>query len=65
MVEKMKEITISFKKFNKKVKPYRCYCKDKRGPSVVYYKDATDYIFDLNRRIINASDLRNQIDLDK
>lgn len=50
-------MTVDLTEFNKFVKPFRCTCKDKRGPSVVYYKKVADYIFLLNQRIINATNL--------
>ena len=49
----MKVISVSFEKFNKAVKPFVITRYGKRA-SVVYYKDATDYIFDLHKRIVKA-----------
>ena len=57
----MKNFAVSFEKFNKKVKPFVIKRYGKKV-SVVYYKDATDYIFKLHKRIADKLDF---IDIDE
>lgn len=59
----MKNISVSFEKFNKAVKPFQIKRYGKTQV-VVYYKDAMDYIFELNKRIAKASDLTDRIDIE-
>lgn len=53
---KKKIINVSMGQFNEWAKPFSIKRHGKKV-SVVYYKKAADYVFELNKRIVRATDL--------
>ena len=52
----MKDISVSYEKFNKAVKPF-IVTRYGRKVSVIPYVEAADYIFKLNQRIARQLDI--------